>query len=101
MERREESAESSGLHEALKERRGVSGRQWSRDGAPANSYPEVSGTLICSTEWVAGSEHRLFNPREDAWNEHFAWWPVLRSTVCVPEQSVSLHQPDCLILVQK
>jgi hypothetical protein len=22
---------------------------------------------------AAGSEHRLFNPREDAWNEHFAW----------------------------
>ena len=22
---------------------------------------------------AAGSEQRLFNPREDAWNEHFAW----------------------------
>jgi hypothetical protein len=22
---------------------------------------------------TAGSEQRLFNPREDAWNEHFAW----------------------------
>jgi hypothetical protein len=22
---------------------------------------------------AAGSEHRLFNPRSDLWNEHFAW----------------------------
>lgn len=22
---------------------------------------------------LAGDEHRLFNPRTDAWNDHFAW----------------------------
>jgi hypothetical protein len=46
---------------------------------------------------AAGGEHRLFNPRSDPWNEHFAWSSdglsivglssIGRATVSVPEMN--------------
>jgi hypothetical protein len=46
---------------------------------------------------AAGGEHRLFNPRTDLWNEHFAWSrdglsilgrsPIGRATVSVLEMN--------------